>query len=944
MLANVNNVSASTSTLIPRAVLRAALDSNNLNISHINVQSLIARRFSKFNELKMNIFDCNLDIICMTETWLDDSINNRMVSVDGYKIFRNDRNRHGGGVCIYVREGLVCRVLDASVNDGGNARSTEFLCCEIKSGNDRFMLAVYYNPPDVDCSNTLLQHFDEFTVNYESTFFIGDFNTDLFKCNNRQIRLRDVISGMAYVCINSEPTFFHQTGCSLLDLCLTDSPDKVLKHDQISLPGVSNHDMVFVSLKIGSPKDKSSVYYRDYSNFDSLALQNAFNCIDWNAYFLRDDPDFLLEYLNDKLRFLHDTYIPLRISRPKKNPWFTSEIEQAIISRNIAYKNWLRDKTVDNNLQYKRIRNRVTCLIRNSKINYEKRTVNVNVSSKQLWNNIKKLGVSKDKTPGNNCSATSNEINNYFSSNFISDNQPMHTYSTNADGFVFHEIENFEIVNAVFDIKSNAVGLDNISIKFIKIILPLAISHFNHLFNSIITTTRFPAKWKQVKVIPIKKKERNSDITNLRPISLLCSLSKVLEKLLKNQMCEYINRMSFLTQYQSGFRRKHSTTTALLKVHDDIARSIDKKGIAILLLIDFAKAFDRVSHRKLLDKLSSKFYFSNTAVSLIKSYLSERTQTVFHNMEFSTFIEIKSGVPQGSILGPLLFSLFINDLPSVLEYCSVHLFADDVQIYLCSDININMYEISRKINSDLQKLLEWSRRNLLMINPSKTKALLINKTRSSLQPPDLYFDNEKLQFVDQALNLGMIFTSNLCWDAQINQQCRKIYYGLKQLNLTTRHLDTHTKIRLFKTLLFPHFIFCDFIYSNASMAAMNKMRLALNACVRYVHRLPKFSRVSHLHETLLGCSFMQFFEYRLCLNLYKIIKSRTPHYLFIKITRMRQPRTMNLSIPHHNSAYYGNSFFVRSIVLWNALPVNVKLSSSIIGFKRDLLHRFSNMN
>lgn len=409
-------------------------------------------------------------------------------------------------------------------------------------------------------------------------------------------------------------------------------------------------------------------------------------------------------------------------------------------------------------------------------------------------------------------------------------------------------------------------------------------------------------------------------------------------------MCDFINRMDFLNQNQSGFRKKHSTNTALLKVHDDIAQAVDKKGVAILLLIDFAKAFDRVSHRKLLNKLSSNFIFSNTAVTLIKSYLTGRTQTVFHNMEFSSYVEIKSGVPQGSILGPLLFSLFINDLPSVLEYCSVHLFADDVQIYLCSDKTIDVDDMSRKINSDLQKLLEWAKRNLLMINPTKTKALLINRSRSTIRTPDLFLNSEKVAFVDQASNLGLIFTSNLSWDAQVNQQCRKVYYALKQLNLTTRHLDIQTKIKLFKALILPHFIYCDFVYSNASMAAMNKLRLALNACVRYVYCLSRFSRVSHFHKILLGCSFWRFLEYRICLTFYKIINSETPNYLFSKITRTRLPRTMNFNIPQHTTIYYGQSFFVRSIVHWNSLPISLKSCTSLVGFKRELLSRFANLN
>lgn len=352
MLNNVNSDDASTSNLIPRAVLRSALDSDLFNICHINVQSLTARRFSKFNELKMNLFDCNLDMICMTETWLDDSIENRMIAVDGYKIYRNDRTRHGGGICVYVRKNLVCRVLEASSIVGNDARITEFMCFEVMSGKDRIMLAVYYNPPDVDCSNTLMQHFDQFTVKYKSTFFIGDFNTDLLKNNSRQRRFRDAISGMSYVCVNNEPTYFHNTGCSMLDLFLTDSLDKVCKHDQISLPGISHHDMIFVSLKIEAPNVNVNASYRDYAHFDANALQNAFNAINWNEYFSQDDPDLLLQFLNEKLLMMHDSYIPLRMIRPKKNQWFTSDIERAIISRNIAYKNWLRNKTSVNSLQY----------------------------------------------------------------------------------------------------------------------------------------------------------------------------------------------------------------------------------------------------------------------------------------------------------------------------------------------------------------------------------------------------------------------------------------------------------------------------------------------------------------------------------------------------------------------------------------------------------------
>lgn len=272
-----------------------------------------------------------------------------------------------------------------------------------------------------------------------------------------------------------------------------------------------------------------------------------------------------------------------------------------------------------------------------------------------------------------------------------------------------------------------------------------------------------------------------------------------------------------------------------MKVHDDIASSIDKKGIAVLLLIDFAKAFDRVSHRKLLNKLGALFGFSRPAVKLIETYLTNRYQSVFFNSQFSSLRPIDSGVPQGSILGPLLFSLFINDLPSALKFCSVHMFADDVQIYFCADSRTSTMEMSRLINYDLQQVFQWSQENLLPINTTKTKAVFINRhRRSHFSMPELIMNNEQIQFADQVNNLGVIFNSKLDWEPQINSQVGKIYGILKQLSLTTNHLSYQMKIKLFKSLIYPHFIYNDFIYLNATANSLNKLA---SCCTQFLHSI-----------------------------------------------------------------------------------------------------------
>ena len=208
-----------------------------------------------------------------------------------------------------------------------------------------------------------------------------------------------------------------------------------------------------------------------------------------------------------------------------------------------------------------------------------------------------------------------------------------------------------------------------------------------------------------------------------------------------------------------------------------------------------------------------------------------------------------------------------------------------------------------------------------MVEYQKTKAILFSK--ALLTPPQLYFQGEQIHFVDKVNNLGVIFTRQLKWDAYINAQCGKIYGALKRLNLVTKHLHITTKLRLFKSLILPHFIYGDSLFANSAVGVLNKLRMALNACVRYVYNLPRYSHVSHHHAALLGCSFSHFHEYRSCLSIFKINMTKKPAYLFSNLTPVRNLRTRNFSVPRHRTCDYGSALFVRGIVHWNSLPSSI---------------------
>lgn len=381
----------------------------------------------------------------------------------------------------------------------------------------------------------------------------------------------------------------------------------------------------------------------------------------------------------------------------------------------------------------------------------------------------------------------------------------------------------------------------------------------------------------------------------------------------------------------------------MLKVLDDIGIIMDGGKPVVLILLDFSKAFDTVSHSRLCKKLALNFGFSNNAVQLVHSYLVDRSQAVCCNGSMSTFLPISSGVPQGSVLGPILFSLYINDLPNVLKYCRIHLYADDVQLYFdCSELNDS--EITLRVNEDLDRIFTWSITNRLSLNVNKSYAIFIAEHTNLIRKPNLLLNGSSLPFVNSASSLGVKIQENCEWDYYLSEQCGKIYGKLRKLHLCASFLHTETKLKLFKALILPHFISCDFLLTQASSVSYNKLKVALNSCVRFVFNLTRFQHVSHLQAKLIGCPFKNFGKMRCCLLIYQILKSQEPHYLFSKLRPLRSIRCRKFSIPRYRTAKRGNSFFIRGVAIWNSLPNSLTLQTSEAAFRRECIEHFNSNN
>jgi hypothetical protein len=468
------------------------------------------------------------------------------------------------------------------------------------------------------------------------------------------------------------------------------------------------------------------------------------------------------------------------------------------------------------------------------------------------------------------------------------------------------------------------------------------------LFNSSFARGIFPGLWKRARVVPLKKCSAPNSPKDFRPIAILCFLSKVLEKIAHDQVQEYIAKHKLLDSMQTGFRKHHSTQTAVLKLTDDIRTGLDKKLVTLLLLFDFSKAFDTISPSKLLAKLR-KLGFSRAALLWIDSYISEREQMVStRTNENSGWLKTNLGVPQGSVLGPLLFCLYINDICDVFgSGCVEHiLYADDLQIYTQVsrervDEGISILEKAAKAVSD------WAADASLTLNAGKTRAIIFGSNRFI---NDFYAGEPRMiglgggvsvPFSDAVTSLGVVLDSRLTWEPHINCVTKKFNKIMYSLRFFRRYTTEALRKQLAIALLFPHLDYCSVVVLDASQELRRRIQRLQNACVRYVLDLRMGDHISH-HRTALGWLRTDTRrQYFLAVLMYKIMRMNTPDYLASLFTRY-VPRVApgrgikDIAVPFMRTEHGKNSFQVQGAHLWNSLPVEIKYLPSLSRFKTAL--------
>lgn len=918
-----------------------------INFCHLNVRSLCAA----FDLFLDTVIESSFDIIGLSETWLRPNIPDAGLSIPEYNMVRKDRDGRGGGVAFYIKTNYKYSVLPV---DEGNS-SLEQLWISIKIGGKRFCFGTLYRPPNTSlslCMDDLENNLVNLIPEYDFLMFGGDFNVDLLDLNNsNSIVLLNLLNRYGLSQLVNVPTRVFNNSSTLLDLLVCSDTSLIGATDVMDMSEISDHKLV--STNISSIRAKVEPFlktFRDFKNFDINAFLRDLYKVDWNYIYDCNDVDSMVSFFNSQVSKLFDIHSPYRTVKITKYPapWLTENLRYMMRLRSKAHSKYKKNKTDANWRDYKALRNRVNIAVRAEKKAFLQYTFRHD--PKNFWRTIKYLNLTRSHQTSTQTDFQADEFANFFITSLphnvdADDNFIAQTYCNkqfHATCFNFRPVSKESIEEIMSNLKSGSPGCDGINLKMLAYITPHLSDYITFIINKSLSTGMFPSRWKLAHVVPIPKLSNPSQLNDFRPISILPLLSKILEKIVAKQLTTYVNEYSILPSTQSGFRSDHSTTTALLHVTDDIIKSWDDNKATCLILLDYSKAFDTIDHGTLLKKL--KFFgLGDSAINFFNSYLSGRQQRVCYNGNKSMVSQVFRGVPQGSVLGPLLFSIYTADFSTFLLNLNCHQFADDTQVY--RSFSPDNYSVEANlINSDLEIISRVSCAHHLVLNVNKTQLMIFGKGKNSIiANPDfkIVINGNVLVPVDTCKNLGLTFDSDLRFSSHISSLIRKTFGKLKLLYMHKDIFDTKTKLRLCDSLILSHINYSDIVFYPALIQRdRDSLQRLQNACLRFSFNVRKFDHITPSLEQSGWLTIGERFELHMSCLVFKMNVNRVPLYLFNKLKKQSDihdisTRSRGLySVPKHNFEFYKRSFSYSAVNVYNRLPTDVKTAPNINVFRR----------
>jgi hypothetical protein len=896
--------------------------------------------------------DLNPDLILLTETWCSDDTTNEFLSIDGYTLqtdLRRDRtdtaNGAGGGLLVYSRIGLEIFCIDSDIVFNQYCK----FAVKGKLANTHFTLI--YRSPNAP-REEIIQLEELLRSAEENSIVIGDFNLPGVRWEEGisaqwTAGLLEAAETRGLVQLVTFPT---QVRGNILDLIFVDRPDTVVQVEECGRLGKSDHSVLMLTTRADVLVAKTTEKVPNWGKADWDSIKAAVSSEHWRDTVRRKGAVEAWEAVKSRLEEAVAAWVPLKPRRDPRFPgWMSRDILLKIRKKRRMWKAAKRGERVE---EYKQAEKEVTNMIRKAKRRMEKKlATETTKNSKPFYAYVKKKTRSRTtvgpikKANGElskGDAETAEELNNFFTSVFTSDSGS----STTADRRDIHpklkkpSITTQEVRKKLEKLSPySAAGPDGIGPRLLKELSVELAPLLAHVFRSSLAEGRVPEDWKKANVTPIHKKGPKAEPGNYRPVSLTSVSCKVMESILKDKVIAHLDRHNLQESSQHGFMKGRSCTTNLLEFLELVTEATDKGQSVDVVFLDFTKAFDKVPHKRLLSKLSS-FGLSGKLLAWIKDWLLGRTQRVVLNGKFSSWTEVLSGVPQGSVLGPLLFSVFIHDIDdAATKLDAIRKFADDTKGMKI----IKGSEDRQKMQEALDELYQWAELWGMAFNIPKCKVMHVGHGNPRF---DYTMAGQKLSVTEEERDIGVIMSRNLRPKAQCEKAARTGLTVLKQLERAFHYRDRHVFVRLYKQYVRPHLEFAVQAWAPWTAGDVECLEKVQKKAVKMVSGLAGTTYEDRLKELKMPTLSERREEFDM-VQTFKIVSGidrvEESHWferaggLTNGGARTRQQaEALNLRLKFGRTEVRKNFFSERVVPRWNRLPSELRQVSSVESFKKGL--------
>ena len=921
---------------------------------------------NKVNELHIELVNNNIQIIALCESWLNNSIPDAFINNCGeYIVYRKDRDSRGGGVCLLIAKSFSS--ITTRVILPNEYECLELLAVDINVDNINTRLILVYRPPgntyDHFKNELLVNALQYLTDSCQRTIILGDFNlpmVDWRTCSYTSVPSCNMLCD--YLLYNGlhQIIEFPTRGDNVLDLVFVNDPLLISDANVYPPISTSDHNSVILNFYFGNIDtaanlsdyniDKESNKMYCFNQADWVSINEHLCSIDWLSTFKYcitvDDywqcfHSIMITCLNNFVPTLSSTNCTMANKKRQKYPL---HIRKLLNKKALAWSLSSKFKTPNLKMKYKTLAERCKNAINKFFVTSENsliETENLGAFYKFVNNKTStRAGVSPlyDNDGVLQCedSKKADLLNSFFTSIFSVDNgirPPMvgNPNSINAsEGFCCSPRL---VEKAILNMKnSKSAGEDKLPISVFKnLCRPLAIP-LSIIFNISMSTSLLPKEWKSATIIPVFKKGSSSDPSNYRPISLTSTSCKILESLIKEHLLTHLLQNGLLSKQQHGFLSKCSTVTQLLDCCNYWMNHVKRNSQTDIVYLDFAKAFDSVVHSKLIFKLEC-YGVSGLILKWITDFLTGRTQRVKVGYSISQPSNVISGVPQGSVLGPILFLIFINDLCNLKNNdVNIKLFADDVKLYLA----ITDQPGSDKIQLHLDAISQWCNDWQLNLSPLKCAVLSLGHN-----PVQYHYriNNVIIQHVADFKDLGVIIDPLLSFEKHISEICSKANQRAALILKCFSSRDPQLLIRAFVVFVRPLLEYASAVWCPYKKFLIERIESVQRRFTKKLFGMSLFNYENRLIRLKIDCLEIRRLKtdlklyYKIINNLVNINKSELFNF---SVKRTTRGHNLKMYMPRCSTNFDLNKFCCRAIAAWNHLDPAVVYSVSVASFKRGI--------